>query len=163
MEAKEIIERLHRQWIVAKEQRRQKCEAHNMGEVARKLAACSLFTGNEDIAELAGLLTSPQGIEFCLSANFPNLSTFRLFKPFKPEKYNIYIDAGDITLNNPEKAVLIGRTTATIHCDKCQGSTIVTMHGAAATILASGWSVVRVETGAATRVIRKTYDNAIIL
>ncbi len=134
-----------------------------MNEVARKLAACNLFKGDEDIATLARLLTSPQGIEFCLSANFPNLATFRLFKPFDPERFNIYIDAGDITLQNPEKAVLIGRTTATIRCDKCQGSTIVTMHGAAATVLASGWAVVRVETGATTRVIRKTSDNAIIL
>ena len=163
MEAKEIIERLHRQWLVTKEQRRLKCEAHNMDEVARKLAACTLFTGKEDIPELTRLFTTPQGLEFCLAANFPNLATFRMFKPFKPERYDFYIDAGDISLHNPKTAVLIGRTTATIHCDKCQASTIVTMHGATATVLASGWSVVRIETRASTNVIRRTSDNAIIL
>lgn len=163
MEAKEITERLHQQWLVAKEQRRQKCEAHNMDKVARKLAACTLFTGKEDIPELARLFTTPQGLEFCLAANFPNLAMFRMFKPFKPEKLGFYIDAGDITLHNPKTAVLIGRTTATVHCNKCQASTIVTMHGATATVLASGWSVVRIETGVSTNVVRRTSDNAIIL
>ncbi len=163
MESKEIIERIHRQWLITKEQRRQKCEARNMDEVARKLAACDLFKGTEDIPELARLFTSPQGLEFCLAANFPNLGTFRLFKPFKPERYDFYIDAGDITLHNPKTAVFIGRTTATIHCNKCQSSTIVTMHGATATVLASGWAVVRIEAGPETTVVRRNSDNAIIL
>lgn len=134
-----------------------------MDEVARKLAACTLFTGKEGIPELARLFTTPQGLEFCLAANFPNLATFRMFKPFKPERYDFYIDAGDITLHNPETAVLIGRTTATVHCNKCRASTIVTMHGATATVLASGWSVVRIEAGISTNVVRRTSDNAIIL
>ncbi len=163
MEAKETIKQIHRQWLIAKEQRRQKCEAHNMNEVARKLAACTLFTGKEDIPELARLFTSPQGLEFCLAANFPNLATFRLFKQANPERYGIYIDAGDITLHNPKTVVLIGRTTATIHCNKCQNSTIVTMHGATATVLASGWAVVRTEAGTGTNIVRRTSDNAIIL
>lgn len=163
MEAKETIKQIHSQWLVAKEQRRQKCEAHNMHEVARKLAACTLFTGKEDIPELARLFTSPQGLEFCLAANFPNLATFRLFKNSNPERYGIYIDAGDITLHNPKTVVLIGRTTATIHCNKCQNSTIVTLHGATATVLASGWAVVRTEAGIGTNIVRRTSDNAIIL
>lgn len=163
MEAKETIKQIHSQWLVAKEQRRLKCEAHNMNEVARKLAACTLFTGKEDIPELARLFTSPQGLEFCLAANFPNLATFRLFKNSNPTRYGIYIDAGDITLHNPKTAVLIGRTTATIHCNKCQNSTIVTMHGATATVLASGWAVVRTEAGTGTNIVRRTSDNAIIL
>lgn len=134
-----------------------------MDMVARKLAACDLFKGSEDIPELARLFKSPQGLEFCLAANFPNLATFRMFKPFKPEHYDFYIDAGDITLHNPKTAILIGRTTATIHCNKCQSSTIVTMHGATATVLASGWSVVRTEAGTSTNIVRRTSEHAIIL
>lgn len=163
MEAKEIIERIHRQWLIAKEQRRQRCEATHMSDVAEKLAACNIFKGTEDIEELARLFVSPQGVEFCLAANFPNLATMRLFKRFKPEKYGFYIDAGNITLKNPKTAVLIGKTTATIKCDTCENHTVITMHGASATVLASGWAVVRTEAGASTNIIRRTADNAIIL
>lgn len=163
MEAKEIIERIHRQWLIAKEQRRQRCEATHMSNVAEKLAACDLFKGTEDLAGLARLFVSPQGVEFCLAANFPNLATFRLLKRFNTEKYGFYIDAGHISLKNPKTAVLIGKTTATIECDTCASHTVVTMHGASATVLASGWSVVRTETGVSTNIIRRTSDHAIIL
>lgn len=163
MEAKEIIERIHRQWLIAKEQRRQRCEASHMNVVAEKLAACNIFKGTEDIAGIARLFTSPQGVEFCLAANFPNLATFRLFKCFTPERYGIYIDAGNISLKNPKTAVLIGKTIATIQCDTCEKHTIITMHGASATVLASGWAVVRTETGTSTNIIHRTSDNAIIL
>lgn len=134
-----------------------------MNVVAEKLAACNIFKGTEDIAGIARLFTSPQGVEFCLAANFPNLATLRLFKRFNPERYGIYIDAGDITLKNPKTAVLIGRTTATVKCDTCENHTVTTMHGATATVLASGWAVVRTEAGASTSIIRRTTDNAIIL
>lgn len=134
-----------------------------MNVVAEKLAACNIFKGTEDIAGIARLFTSPQGVEFCLAANFPNLATLRLFKRFNPERYGIYIDAGSITLNNPKTAVLIGKTNAIIECDTCANHTIITMHGATATILASGWAVVRTEAGASTTIIRRTTDHAIIL
>lgn len=164
METKEIIEQLHLQWQVAKEQRRQRCAATHMSDVADRLARCDMFKGTEDIAELARLFTTPQGIEFCLAANFPNLSIFRLFKRLdNTQKYGFYIDAGNITLKNPKTAVLIGRTTATVVCDTCAAHTTVTMHGASATVLASGWAVVRTEAGTGTNIIRKTTDHAIIL
>ena len=163
MESKEIIKRIHRQWLIAKEQRRQRCEASRKTEVARKLAVCDIFKGTEDIAGIARLFTSPQGVEFCLAANFPNLATFRLFKPYSPERHGFYIDAGNITLKNPETAVLIGKTTATIECDTCARHTIITMHGASATVLASGWAVVHTEAGISTNIVRRTTEHAIIL
>lgn len=163
MEAKEIIEQIHRQWLVTKEQRRQRCIATHMSDLAERLAACDMFKGTEDIAELARLFTTPQGLEFCLAANFPNLATLRQFKRFNPEKYGFYIDAGNITLKNPERAVLIGRTIATVVCDTCAAHTVVAMHGATATVIASGWAVVRIEAGVSTSIIRRVSDNAIIL
>lgn len=163
MEVKEIIERIHRQWLIAKEQRRQRCEASHKSDVAAKLAACNIFKGTEDIAGIARLFTSPQGVEFCLAANFPNLATLRLFKRYNPERYGFYIDAGQITLKNPTTAVLIGKTIATVECDTCTPHTVITMHGATATVLASGWAVVRTETGVSTNITRRTTDHAIIL
>lgn len=163
MEAKDIIRLTHAQWAVAKEQRQHRCEASNRSDIARKLAQCEMFKGTEDIGELAELFKTPQGLEFCLAANFPSLATFRLFKPYNPRQYDFYIDAGNIKLRNPETAILIGKTNATIECDTCKMHTIVTMHGASATVTASGWAVVRTEAGVSTNIIRRTSDNAIIL
>lgn len=163
METKEKIEQLHRQWLVAKEQLRQRCMANRMYEVADRLAVCDLFKGTESVEELAKIFKSPQGIEFCLSANFPNISTFRLFKKDGVAKYGVFIDAGSITLKNPKTVVLIGKTNATIECDTCESHTVVTMHGASATVIAGGWAVVHTETGIGTNIVRRTSERAIIL
>lgn len=159
----QTIANIHRQWLIAKEQLRQRCEHTNNTEMAHKLAICEMFKGTENLAELAELFTSPQGLEFCLSASFPNLNTFRLFKRHNPQRFGVYIDAGEITLHNPRRAILIGRTTATIKCDTCERHEVVTMHGASATVLASGWTVVSATAGRGTNITRRASDNAIIL
>lgn len=163
MEASELIKRIHSQWLIAKERRRERCAASNKSDVAHRLEICNMFKGTEDIAELARLFTSPQGVEFCLAANFPNLATFRLFKSYDIERYGFYIDAGNITLKNPKSAVLIGKTIATIECNTCAAHSIITMHGASATVLASGWAVVHTEAGISTNIVRRATDHAIIL
>lgn len=163
MELTEIIKNIHRQWLVAKEQRRQRCEVGNLTEVAHKLAVCDMFKGSENLADITALFTTAQGLEFCLAANFPNLATFRLFKPYKPEQYGFYIDAGQITLRNPKTAVLIGRTFATIKCDTCESHEVVAMHGATAAVFADKWAVVHVQSGVGSSIVRRTTGNAIIL
>ena len=90
-------------------------------------------------------------------------ASFRLFKPFNPEKYGVYIDAGIITLRNPEKAVLIGRTNATINCDTLERHEIFLLHGAKAFINASGWAVVSVKGSTGCQQIRNVSGNAVIL
>lgn len=163
MEIKDLVSQLHQQWLIAKDLRRQRCMDSHMIEVAKKLAACDMFRGDESIAELARLFATPRGLEFCLASNFPNLATLRLFKPYNPAKYGIYIDAGIITLRNPRMAILIGKTVATVKCDTCDKHTVVTMHGATATVLASEWAVVYTETGPSTNIVRRTSDHAIFV
>lgn len=131
---------------------------------AKLLGACTRFTGKEQTLEdIISLFTSPQGLEFCIKNHFPNIATLRLFKQYGVEKYGIYIDAGVITLKNPEKAVLIGKTSATVNCDTCERHEVVFMHGAKGTVNASKWSVVHVATGAGCNVIKNLFNNAIIL
>lgn len=163
MEYSELLRNLYTQWRAAKELRRIHCERCNRADVAQRLAVCELFKGTENIEQLARVFTSPQGLEFCLATAFPNISTFRLLKTFKPERFGVYIDAGQITLRNPETAVLIGRTNATIYCDTCSRHEVVAMHGATATVLASKWAVVRAQSGAGSNIVRRTTDNAVIL
>ena len=163
MDYNELLRNTYAQWRAAKELRRIHCERCNREDVAQQLAMCELFKGTETVEELAKVCTSPHGIEFCLATGFPNIVTFRLFKSFNPERFGIYIDAGTITLHNPETAVLIGRTSATIRCDSCSRHDIIAMHGGTATVLASKWAVVRVQAGAGSNIVRRTTDNAVIL
>lgn len=131
---------------------------------ARLLGACPLFTGRErTLEDIIALFTSPQGMEFCLKHHFPNMATFRLFKPHKPDRYGIYIDAGVITLRNPASVVLIGRTSATVNCDTLEMHEVTLLHGAKAAVNASRWAVVRTTVEAGCSVIRNTTDNAVII
>lgn len=159
----EIIKAIHAQWKLAKDEYQARCEAAHYLEAAQKIAACRMFKGTEDIPAIAAIFTSVQGLEFCVANNFPNLATFRLFRKVKPEQYSVYIDAGEITLKNPEKAILIGRTNATIKCDDNTRHNVVTMHGATATIIASKWAVVRAVSAVGSSIVRRTQDHAIIL
>lgn len=159
----ELIRQVHAQWRLAKEQAARECDSRSLVNVAGLYRTCDLFKGTEDIGSLVALLTSPQGSEFCLRYRFPNLATFRLFKSYKPEQFGVYIDTGQIELHNPRRAVLVGRTSATISCDTLERHEITLFQGASATINASGWAVVSVQGVQGARVIKNVSGNAIIL
>lgn len=159
-----IVRQIYAQWLIAKENARQECENRSLHNIAEKYRKCNLFKGTErTIGELAAVFTSPQGLEFCIRYHFPNMATFRLFKGLGAEKYGIYIDAGIITLKNPERAILIGRTSATINCDECKRHDIVLLHGAKAVVNASKWAVASLTASSGCSYIKNISDNAIIL
>ena len=125
---------------------------------------CNIFKGTErTIEDIAEVFLSTQGLEFCMKYHFPNMAPFRLFKDKGAEKYGIYIDAGVITLKNPARAILIGRTSATVNCDECKQHEIVLLHGARAVVNASKWAVASVTASVGCSVIKNTSENAIIL
>lgn len=131
---------------------------------ARQLGCCDLFKGTENFEALVSLFRSPQGIEFCINNHFPNTATFRLFKPLRPERHGIYIDAGNITLTNPDKAILIGRTTATVNCDtNDRRHEVILLHGAKAVVNASRWAVCFTKIEGGCVCIKNTSENAVIL
>ena len=159
-----IIRQIYTQWVIAKEQARQECESRSLHNVAEKYRQCNIFKGTErTIDELASVFMSTQGLEFCVRYRFPNLATFRLFKGHSVEKYGIYIDAGVITLKNPARAILVGRTSATVNCDECKQHEIVLLHGAKAVVNASKWAVASVTASVGCSFIKNTSENAIIL
>ena len=133
-------------------------------EQAKLFGACPVFTGKErTLGDIVALFTTPQGMEFCIKNHFPNMTTFRLFKPYNVERFGIYIDAGNITLRNPKRAILIGRTSATVNCDTLEAHEITLLHGAKAIVNASGWSVCKTTLENGCSIIRNTSENAIIL
>lgn len=132
-------------------------------EQARLLNACDLFKGTEDLQAIIRLFCSPQGIEFCMKNHFPNTATFRLFKQYNLEKHGIYIDAWNITLNNPTQAILIGRTSATVNCTTTERHEVILLHGAKAVVNASRWAVAFTKVEGGCSIIKNTSENAIIL
>lgn len=159
------IRQIYAQWRIAIEQAIQDCERRSLHNVAEKYRKCRLFKGTErTVEEIAEVFMSQQGIEFCSRYRFPNIAALRLFKPYGVDrKYGVYIDAGTITLNNPKRAVLVGRTSATVNCDECSRHEIVLLHGARAVVNASKWGVAAVTASAGCQIIKNISDNAIIL
>jgi hypothetical protein len=137
----------------------------NIYAQAKQLNACDKFTGKEQTLEdIVKLFKSPQGIEFCLKNYFPSTTTLRMFKQYDTAKYDIYIDAGNITLNNPRKAIIIGHTTATINCSGVkERHEIVAMRGAKVIVNARDWAVVSCNGDSGCSWIKNTSSNAIII
>lgn len=158
-----IIKQIYAQWKIAKEKARQECENRLLHNLAEKYRVCDMFKGTEDLQGIVRLFTSTQGLEFCMRYHFPNLSTLRLFKAYNVEKYGVYIDAGAITLNNPKRVLLVGRTSATINCDTLEKHEVFLLHGASAIVNASKWAVVFVKPEQGCSFIKNTSENAMIL
>lgn len=157
------IENAQRNWLEAKAKAARLQEGKGNFDLAAKLNACQMFKGDESIEDLAALMFSPQGVEFLTRYKFPDLAVFRKFKRFSPEKLGVYIDAGQITLKNPEKAFLVGNTVAVLQYDELKAKRLVMMHGAKATVEASGWAVVRIDTDGTCNVDVKKADHAKVL
>lgn len=159
-----IIKSLYAQWLAIKGEVQATFERGSRHGIAERYRDCHLFKGTEGIAELAELYKSPQGTEFCIRHHFPSLAVLRLFKAEHTERYGIYIDAGNITLDNPAgKVMLVGMTVATVNCTELRNYRIACLHGAKAIVNASGWAVARVEAEKGCQAIRNKSGNAIVL
>ncbi len=159
-----IIKSIYAQWLNVKGEAQRQCEQRSLHNLAEAYRVCSMFKGNETVEELATLYKTPQGVEFCMRYHFPNLATIRTFKKDRPERFGIYIDAGNITLNEPkDKVLLIGRTTATVNCSETRNYNVVCLHGGKVIVNASKWAVVRVESENGCTVVRNISENAVIL
>lgn len=159
-----LIRSIYAQWKLAKGQAQQECENRSMHNMAEKYRECCMFKGNETFEEIVALYKSTRGLEFCRRYHFPNITTLRLFKNNHPERFGVYIDAGDIVIDNPaQKILLIGDTTGKITCTETRRYEIAVLHGASAIVSASGWSVVAIEAETGCEIIKSSHGNAIIL
>lgn len=160
---RQLINEIHTLWEAAKRQAQTECERRSLCNMAEKYRACRMFKGSENLEQLVALFTSPQGMEFCQSRHFPDLNTFRRFKPYNVERFGVYIDAEQISLHNAPKVVLVGDTSATLSYDGPGGHEVFLMHGARATITASGWAMVFVASEDGCTVVKTERDRARIL
>ena len=142
---KKLVAQIQNEWKAAKQAAQERCMRTGNQDMARKLEDCDMFKGTEDLEELVELIFSPRGIEFLTKFGFPDLETFRKFKQYRPERFGVYIDSGKITLTEARRAFLIGDTVATVKYRENAGNRLHLMHGASASVLAGGYSVVRIE------------------
>lgn len=131
--------------------------------MAEKLSACQMFSGSESLEEMISLMFSPRGAEFLTTYGFPSLDVFRQYKPFNPERFGVYIDSGEITLTEPRRAFLVGNTTAVLNYRETASNRVVLMHGAKATVIGDGFSVVHIEADESSQVsIIKQGDSVVL-
>ena len=159
----ELINDTWKQWKTAKSAAQSLCNKTARYDMAEKLGACSMFTGNEDLEELVKLMFTPRGVEFMTKYNFPDLETFRKFKKYHPERFGVYIDCGKISLTEIRRAFLVGNTSATANYRETAGNRLYLMHGATASVTASGYSVVKVEKDASSNIDCSINDHAKVL
>lgn len=133
------------EWRKAKARAQQMCIKAGREDVAKQIRVCTMFSGTETLEELCDLLFKPQAQEFMSRFEFPSLSVFRQFKKYDTQQYGVYIDAGDIVLEDVSRVLLVGRTRATLKYFKAQQNDIICLRGATALVEASGYSVVHVE------------------
>lgn len=157
-----LISDIQKRWKAAKDAAQSKCEESGQYEMACKLGACEMFKGTENLEELIKLMFTPRGIEFLIKYNFPDLKTFRKFKPYHPEQYGVYIDCGEVELTEAHRVFLVGDTSATLHYKDTAASRVYLMHGAEAVVNASGYAVVKIEKDQSSKVQVIKNDKAIV-
>lgn len=159
---KELIKKIQKEWQKAKDEAQMICASIGNKELAQKLADCTMFKGTENLEQLIRLMFTPQGIEFLTKYNFPDLATFRKFKKYHPERYGVYIDCGEISLSEARKVFLVGNSSATLNYRETAGNRVYLMHGAQASIIASGYAVIKIEHDAKSSVSYIIKDKAIV-
>lgn len=157
------IKEAQRQWQIAKDEAQRLKEESLEFAYARKLCECKMFTGEESLEDMIKMMFSARGAEFLTTFGFPNIETFRKFKKYNPERFGVFIDKGEITLTDNHRVFLVGDTSATLNYTQTAANRLILMHGAKATVIASGFSVVNIEKDKTSNVSLIIQDKAKVL
>lgn len=108
---------------------------------------CGMVRGDETLEQMTQIFKAPRGVEHCTKHNLP---TIDIIREVKHELLDIsdewYIDSDEVYIVNPEWAILVGDTDATIVCDTNKyACNIVLLHNSRAKVCAKDYSVVNVE------------------
>lgn len=139
-------------WKAAKDKAQSQAEQMHDKELARRLGACQMFTGEEDLEAMIALMFTPQGTEFLTTYGFPTIDIFRRFKPYGIERFGVYVDCGEVELVNADKVFIVGNTQARLRYTETQGNRVAVMCGASAEVDASGYAVVKIDMDEASHV-----------
>lgn len=112
---------------------------------ASKLGACDKLEKADSLEDLANLLFSPQGVEFCEKTGFPDTDTLRPLPETDRERHGVFLDTGIFHVHNLKKIAVYGNTVLnSIYDGDAESYEVLLMHGAKAVITASGYAVVSI-------------------
>ena len=158
-----LIEDIYSEYREVNARAIEQCERNGEVRLAEALKVCDVFKGTESVDDMIELIFSARGIEYMTKFGFPDVKTFRKFKKYDVSKHGVFIDAGEITLQDAKRCFLIGNTSATLNYAQAQGNRVYLMCGARAVINAHGYSVVKIEKDDASQVTVHVSENAKIL
>ncbi len=127
---------------------------------AKERGACGLIEGCTSWRDLARVLKTPQGREFCMEHDWPSIEEWRGIKRGCPglENLGIYVDCGAMKGRVGEFTLLAGETAADLIFGSNKGiQRVMAMHGARARVRLEGWAVAEIRADAKSRIeIEKT-------
>lgn len=135
-------------------------------EEASLLGACRLTDSFTSFVKGARILFLPHILEFCTSRSFPFLEQWEAMEQTAGglEIFNIFLNSGKIETEPQGDIALIGKTDGIIRISGCdRRHTVLLMHGASATIIASRYAVVKVEKSNDCKVNIITDSTSIVL
>lgn len=106
---------------------------------ALSLGACKQVRDVQNMDDLAALLRTPQGIEFCVANAFPSLPVWR---QLRAHKYGIHVEK-EVNVTN-EDAILV-HSTGILRFSEPKLHTVVLLHGSKVEVHASNYAVVSIE------------------
>lgn len=164
MKEREAIKHLHQLWREAKAECALRAKAEGDDKLAEALEECHVFTGEEaTMEEVIAKLHSVRGVEFMLLSGFPSAELFRQYREVAKDAMGVYIDAGDIEINDTACILLVGDTRASIECNSPECYKVTALHGAQADVVAGGYAVIRPRHDEASSIGVRTSGNAIVL
>lgn len=132
---------------------------------AKSLGACAKVGKASDWRSLAWLIHSPQGEEFCINNNYPDLSMWREIKHLcSTEEYGIFIDGGKINETDLANVILVGDTHATLAVERpTRIHKFILMHGARLDLTLSNYAVAKIQTAGDDCEVHISKDSSSIL
>lgn len=130
---------------------------------AESLGACGKTRNVACMDDLAELLFSPQGMEFCSGKGFPTIGDLGMIPSDELERNGVYFNSGVVTAVNRKRLAAIGGTVLNaVYDGDAESYTVFLLHGGKAVISASGYAVVSIHGEGEVSVNRGAYAKVFI-
>lgn len=126
------------------------------------LGACEKSSKATDWKSLAWLFFSPQGREFCLKNNFPDIATFRDIRRHI-EPYGIFVEK-KVDRRNEDTALIGGDDVSVLLFSGTKKAyKVILMHGAKAVIRLRNYAVVKIESAGSWFEVENEDNTGVVL
>jgi len=136
-------------------------EAKIFHKKLKRIEHCEKITGKETIEQLATLMFTPQGREFCIENNFPAMEDLLKIKGERTKELGVIIDS-NLEFENRENIAIFGGTVK-LRYNEIKRCRVLAMHGANVHIIAENYAIVLVESRGAKVVVTKKGNAKVVV